>query len=129
MVASRRFRSGTTRAEDGHAPLRPVDFLVLAVLHEEPLHGYGIVQQIEERTNGRVSLRPGDVYRVLYRMNGDGLLEPDERRESADAGGKPRTYYRITELGRRLVAADAAMLRDVAAGILASERGGTEASS
>lgn len=129
MVTTRRATSGNVRAAAGHAPLRPVDFLVLAVLHEEPLHGYGIVRQIEERTGGRVSLRPGDVYRVLYRMQGDGLLEPVERREAAEAGGKSRTYYRITELGRRLVAADAAMLRDVATGVLASERGGTEASS
>src|SRR3990172_2430001 len=45
-------------------PLRPLEFLVLAVLEDEPLHGYGMVQRIESRTGGVVRAPPGHLYRV-----------------------------------------------------------------
>ena len=48
-------------------PLKPVEFLVLSILQNGPLHGYGIVQEMNARTDGRVSPRPGDLYRILYR--------------------------------------------------------------
>ncbi len=63
------------RATDVRSPLKPVEFLVLAVLFDESRHGYGIVQQIAERTDGRVQLRPGDLYRVIYLLAKRGLLE------------------------------------------------------
>lgn len=98
--------------------LRQVDFLVLAVLHDEPLHGYGIVQAIDRVTDGRVQLRPGDVYRVLYRLHRDGLLTQVGRR-SAPAGNERRTYYRITKLGRQAAADEARLLSTISARLLA----------
>jgi DNA-binding PadR family transcriptional regulator len=119
------------------SPLKPMEFLALAVLLEAPLHGYGIVQQIEARTGGRVQLRPGDVYRVIYRLEERGLLqkgEPDlllkENRPAGDGDRavedasarqhERRTYYAITEAGRTLVHAEAEMLAEVSAGVVAS---------
>jgi DNA-binding PadR family transcriptional regulator len=93
---------------DPHAatPLKPVEFLVLVVLAGGPLHGYGIVQEIDARTGGRVRLRPGDVYRVIYRLGERGLLQ---------------------ESGRRVATAEAKMLTDVAAALVSRTAGGEAA--
>ena len=112
----------TERPAPRRTPLKPVEFLVLAVLHDEPLHGYGIVQQIEERTGGRVSLRPGDVYRVIYRLGDRGLLMESDRRAS-DSGEERRTYYAITEAGRDLARDEAEMLSDISAALVAKAAG------
>lgn len=94
------------------APLRPLEFLVLAVLEEEPLHGYGMVQRIESRTGGAVRVRPGDLYRVLYRLEKRRLLEP-----SPNERDDRRSYYRLTALGRRVLRDEADVLRRVVAGV------------
>jgi len=99
------------------SPLKPVEFLVLAVLFEEPRHGYGIVQQIEERTGGRVQLRPGDVYRVIYRLEERGLLRNADRRVADSEDGR-RTYYAITDDGRELARDEAEMLTDVSSALV-----------
>jgi DNA-binding PadR family transcriptional regulator len=106
-------------------PLRPLEFLVLAVLEDGPLHGYGMVQRIERRTDGVVRVRPGDLYRVLYRMRKRSLLETTAARSSGssvsdDASAREearRTYYRLTSLGRRVLQAEANLLRSVVAGV------------
>ncbi len=107
--------------------LRQVDFLVLAVLQAEPLHGYGIVRAIDSLSGGRVQLRPGDVYRVLYRMQRAGLLEAAGRGEVED-GAERRTYYRITERGRQVAAEQASLLAGVSARVLAAGPGSGGAS-
>ncbi|MCH7825843.1 MAG: PadR family transcriptional regulator [Acidobacteria bacterium] len=114
----------TSRA-DTRSPLKPVEFLLLAVLYDDPRHGYGIVQQIDERTHGRVQLRPGDVYRVIYRLAQRGLLVETDRRAD-DAGAERRTYYAITEAGRELAHAEAEMLSEVSSALVskaAAQRG------
>jgi DNA-binding PadR family transcriptional regulator len=113
---------------DPHAatPLKPVEFLVLVVLADQPLHGYGIVQEIDARTGGRVRLRPGDVYRVIYRLGERGLLQESGRRAAADDDER-RTYYRITPEGRRVATAEAEMLTDVAAPLVSRAAGGEAA--
>jgi DNA-binding PadR family transcriptional regulator len=93
-------------------PLKPLEFLVLAVLEDEPLHGYGMVQRIESRTDGAVRVRPGDLYRVLYRLVGRRLLEA-----LPSVGDDRRSYYALTALGRRALREEAEMLRRVVAGV------------
>jgi DNA-binding PadR family transcriptional regulator len=92
--------------------LKPLEFLVLAVLEDDPLHGYAMVPRIESRTGGVVRVRPGDLYRVLYRLEKRGLLEASAR-ERDDR----RTYYRLTALGRRLLRDEAEVMRKVIAGV------------
>ncbi len=97
--------------------LRPLEFLVLAVLEDDPLHGYAMVQRIESRTGGAVRVRPGDLYRVLYRLEKRHLLEasPKERDDR-------RTYYGLTALGRRALLEEAEVLRKVVAGVGAAKK-------
>ena len=100
--------------------LRTTDLFVLAVLSSGPHHGYALSQAIDERSGGRVQVRPGDLYRVLYRMDAAGLIEevPDRSRPAGDAR---RTYYRITPLGRRTARDQARMLADVCGAMLNRE--------
>jgi DNA-binding PadR family transcriptional regulator len=97
--------------------LKQIDFLVLAVLQNGPLHGYGIVQRLEEMTEGAVALRPGDVYRVLYRMQRANLLAPSGEAETPTGR---RANYAITSAGERLLSSQAEILAGVAAKVLAT---------
>lgn len=97
---------------EGFLPLNNMDFLVLAVLMDGERHGYGIVKDIAARTNGRVALRPGNLYRVVDRLMDRRLVEAGERKEAEGPSG-PRRHFRITALGRKVAAAHAALLSDV----------------
>ena len=103
------------RSPTKRPPLKPVEFLVLAILENGPLHGYGIVQEMGTRTGGRVSPRPGDLYRILYRLDQWGLLVPDERQETDE---ERRSYYRLTDLGQRVLLSEAEFLAKMAADTL-----------
>ena len=106
------------------SPLKLVEFLLLAVLDEEPLHGYGLVQEIEVRTEGRVKFRPADVYRIIYRLQQWGLLDKVERRPADPGSKRRRTYYAITEAGREVAAAEARMLASVSSALVSKTADG-----
>ena len=104
------------RSSTNRPPLKPVEFLVLAILENGSLHGYGIVQEMNARSDGRVSPRPGDLYRILYRLDQWGLLVPDDRQTGNDE--ERRSYYRLTDLGRRVLVSEAEFLAKMAADTL-----------
>ena len=79
-------------------------FFVLTALADGPRHGYGIVREVEELSQGRVKLKIGSLYGVLDRLATEGLIEPD-REEPHD--GRLRRYYRLTRDGRRVLAEEA----------------------
>lgn len=106
--------------QSGRSPLKQTEFLILAALFEEPRHGYGIVQEIEARSEGRVLMRPGDVYRVIYRLRQRGLLDEAARRKVED-GDERRTYYALTETGREVATAEAEMLALISSQLVAGE--------
>src|SRR3982751_6739279 len=87
-------------------PLKPVDLQLLLALGEEELHGYGLVQAIADRTDGVVTLEPGNLYRVIKRLLADGLVAESEKRGASDLADERRRYYRLTALGGRVVAAE-----------------------
>ncbi|MFF0307382.1 PadR family transcriptional regulator [Streptosporangium sp. NPDC004379] len=82
-------------------------FLVLTALVDEPRHGYGIVQEVERLSGGRVELKIGTLYGVLDRLAADDLVALD--REEAERG-RLRRYYRLTESGARALEAEAVRL-------------------
>jgi DNA-binding PadR family transcriptional regulator len=89
-----------------HLPLKPVDLQLLLALAERDLHGYGLVQAIEEATEGFVRLDPGNLYRVVKRLLADGLVDESDRRPAPELGEERRRYYALTPLGRRVLAAE-----------------------
>ncbi|WP_250214421.1 PadR family transcriptional regulator [Acrocarpospora catenulata] len=84
-------------------------FLVLTALVDEPRHGYGIVQEVERLSEGRVRLRIGTLYGVLDRLAADALVERD--REEVWQG-RLRRYYRLTDEGARALEEEAVRLAD-----------------
>lgn len=91
-------------------------FLVLTALADQPRHGYGILREVEELSDGEVQLRVGTLYGVLGRLSADGLtvLDREEVRQ-----GRLRRYYRLTDDG---VAALDAEAERMAAGAGAAKR-------
>ena len=101
------------RTLETQLPLRPVEFHILLSLAAGERHGYGIIQDIRERSEAMVP-DVGTMYRALARMVDAGLIEAAARRPAPDAPGanpdERRNYYRITETGRRLASAEARRL-------------------
>ena len=97
------------RTSDAHVPLRPVEFHILLSLAAGERHGYGIIQDIQERGDATVP-DVGTMYRALARMLDAGLIEAAARRPAPDVNDERRNYYSITEAGRRLASAEARRL-------------------
>jgi DNA-binding PadR family transcriptional regulator len=89
------------------ASLQEPTFLILAALAEQPMHGYGVIQEVTTLSAGRVTLRPGTLYGALDRLVEQGLVEQD-RDEVVD--GRLRRYYRLTDEGATVLAAEAGRL-------------------
>lgn len=94
-------------------PLKPRTFHLLLTLSEGPQHGYGIKAAVLERTAGRLALDPGGLYRLIARLRDDGLLEPTDPPADADSDDPRRRYYRLTALGRSVLAAEARRLTEL----------------
>lgn len=106
--------TSSTRTAEEHTPLKPVVFHVLLALAEEDLHGYGVVKSIRERSGGRIQLETGAFYRHLKKLLDQELVEESEERpEGVDA--RRGAYYRLTDLGGEVLAAESARLSDLVA--------------
>jgi DNA-binding PadR family transcriptional regulator len=100
---------------DDFLPLKPDAFYVLLVLLHGERHGYAIMRDAAERSDGRVELQAGALYRLLRRLLEDGLVVESNRRRAADSDDERRRYYTVTSLGRRTIAADAERMAALAA--------------
>jgi DNA-binding PadR family transcriptional regulator len=92
-------------------PLSEPTVLILSALAGGQLHGYGIIREVGGLSGGRVSLRPGTLYGALDRLSEQGLVEADGE-EVVD--GRLRRYYRLTEPGAGVLAAEVERMRRVA---------------
>ena len=84
--------------------MQEASFLILTALAGGSQHGYGIVTDVEQISDGRVQLKAGTLYAALDRLAADGLIEPD-REEIVD--NHLRRYYRITRDGAQRLAEEA----------------------
>lgn len=91
-------------------PLKPADLVLLLALSEEERHGYALAREIAERSEGLVTLEPGNLYRVIRRLEDDGLVSAATRR-ATDEDDERRRYYRITALGTQVAALEVQRLR------------------
>ena len=107
----------TSRPIHDFLPLKQDAFHVLLGLLDGERHGYALMREVSARSNSRIQLQAGALYRLLARLLDDGLVAESQRRSAADADDERRRYYRITALGKRVLAADAermAVLADAA---------------
>lgn len=86
-------------------PLPPAFLHILIALGEGERHGYSIMQEVTERTAGRVRMSPGTLYGSIKRMLADRLIE--ELTTGTAGADERRRFYRITRFGRRVAAAEA----------------------
>ncbi|GAA3451891.1 PadR family transcriptional regulator [Dactylosporangium matsuzakiense] len=89
-------------------PLREPTFLILTALAGEPMHGYGLIAEVAQLSDGRIALRPGTLYGALDRLVDAGLVAVD-REETVD--GRLRRYYRLTEPGGEILTAETERMR------------------
>jgi len=100
----------TKRNPDDLLPLTPAMFHILLALADRERHGYHIMQEVEERTEGKVRLGPGTLYGSIKRMLADGWIEETEERPDPEMDDERRRYYRLTDFGYRLATAEAERL-------------------
>ena len=86
-------------------PLPPAVLHILIALGEGEKHGYAMMREVADRTEGKVRMSPGTLYGSIRKMLDDGLIEEAFRRGSAD--DERRRYYRLTKFGRAVAAAEA----------------------
>jgi DNA-binding PadR family transcriptional regulator len=94
-------------------PLKTNYFHILLALSGQEQHGYGIMQDVLERTGGKVKLWPASLYGTIKKLMEEGLIEESTTRPAPDQDDARRKYYRLTEFGRRVLAAESARLREL----------------
>jgi DNA-binding PadR family transcriptional regulator len=94
-------------------PLPSAAFQILLSLAGEDLHGYGIMREVAEQTNGRMRLGPGTLYSSIQTLLEARLIEELDQRENAKIGHERRRYYRLTSAGRKLARSEADRLADL----------------
>jgi DNA-binding PadR family transcriptional regulator len=95
--------------------MRSIEFEILLSLAAGPRHGYAIIQDIEARGGGAVSVETGTLYRALQRLVEHGLVAPAEAPGPLAEGDERRRYYAITAAGRRAAAAEASRMASLVA--------------
>jgi DNA-binding PadR family transcriptional regulator len=91
----------------GALPLTEPVLLILLSLAEQPRHGYSILKDVEEMSDGRVTLSTGTLYGALRRLLEDGWIERFKEEESS----RGRQAYRLTPIGRRNLQLEASRLK------------------
>ncbi len=94
---------------EDHLPLTPAEFQVLLSLAEGERHGYALMQDVRTQTNGQLKIGPGTLYTLLDRLQSAGIIEESPRRPEQNEDQR-RRYYRLTRLGKKVLAAEAQRL-------------------
>ena len=94
-------------------PLPSAAFQILLALVGEDLHGYGIMRNVAEQTEGRMRLGPGTLYSSIRTLLEEELIEEVERPRDPSAKDERRRYYRLTPAGRKLARSEAERLADL----------------
>jgi DNA-binding PadR family transcriptional regulator len=94
-------------------PLHNNWFHILLSLVEAEQHGYGIIQEVLERTNGTVRIWPATLYGTLQRMIADGLIEEFDERPVPELDDARRRYYRLTRFGRKVLDLECERLQEM----------------
>jgi DNA-binding PadR family transcriptional regulator len=95
---------------DDFLPLTPAMFHILLALADRERHGYDIMREVDERTEGQVRMGPGTLYGSIKRMLSDGLIEELDERPDPELDDERRRYYRLTDFGHRVAVAEAERL-------------------
>jgi DNA-binding PadR family transcriptional regulator len=107
---------------EAYLPLKPHWFHVLLSLSGDPQHGYAIMQEVLERSGGKIRLWPATLYGTLKRLIEAELIEESAGRPHPSLDDARRRYYQLTTLGRQVLSAESARLEDLVRVIRAKRR-------
>lgn len=91
-------------------PLTPAVFYILLALSDDERHGYGIMQEVERLTQGKIRLGPGTLYGAIKRLLAKDLIEETYERPAPELNNERRRYYRLTDFGQKVAKAEAERL-------------------
>jgi len=94
-------------------PLKPHWFHILLSLAGGEQHGYGIMQEVLQRTDGKVRLWPATLYGSIKRLIEANLIEESDERPAPELDDARRRYYRVTRLGRQVLDAECDRLQEL----------------
>lgn len=101
------------RSVDRLLPLKPKVLHVLLAVADGPRHGYSIMQEVAERTNGQVRLWPAALYALLRELEKTDFIVESDDRPSADKDDERRRYYALTPHGKRVLDAEVRRLEAI----------------
>ena len=94
-------------------PLKTHWFHIMVSLAGGEQHGYGIMQEVLQRTTGKVRLWPATLYGSIKRLIEAELIEESDERPAPELDDARRRYYRLTPLGRRVLKAEGERLQEL----------------
>ncbi len=109
MTAARASRLGDPDPES-FLPLHRDTFHILVSLADRDRHGYAVMQDVLERTHGKLRFSPSSLYASIKRLLEQGLIEELAERPDPSNDDERRRYYRLTRLGRDVAKAEARRL-------------------
>jgi DNA-binding PadR family transcriptional regulator len=110
----------------GFLPLKTQWFHILLSLASGEQHGYGIMQDVLQRTVGKVRLWPATLYGSIKRLIEAELIEESDERPAPEDDDARRKYYRLTELGRWVLDAECERLQELVSAIQGMKNQGTK---
>jgi DNA-binding PadR family transcriptional regulator len=87
-------------------PLTPIHLHILIALSDAPLHGYGIMKEVERLTNSQFTISTGTMYNSIKRLLRDGLIKTVDGLHAAGDDPRRSRYYQITALGQKTARAE-----------------------
>jgi DNA-binding PadR family transcriptional regulator len=94
-------------------PLTPAVFHILLALADGEKHGYGVMQEVSQSTQGQVRMGPGTLYGTIKRMLADQLIEESDERPDPVMDDERRRYYRLTDWGAKVASAEVGRMADL----------------
>ena len=101
------------RSVERWLPLKPKILHILLSVADRPRHGYSIMQEVAERTEGQVRLWPAALYRFLRELEKSGFIVESETRPAAAEDDERRRYYTLTPHGKRVLDAEVRRLEAI----------------
>ena len=95
-------------------PLSIPVFQILISLSDRDLHGYALIGDIRQHTNGEVNLSTSTLYGAIKRMMRDGLIQKSAIQPAPESNDERRRYYRVTDLGRQVAHCEARRIERLA---------------
>ncbi len=94
-------------------PLTPLTLQILLAMAEKPIHGYGVIREVAQRSGGKIALEAGTLYQAIKRLRDEGLI--DFAKTPGGDVDRRRRYYRLTALGRKVLRLESERLEDLVA--------------